>query len=180
MNLRPRDVAKTSSIQVLFIAACAGAAPYAYGEGSASDLDGLSSIGWPVGVPMSCVALNDTLAKSLNDAVDAIRRQCFEQNQKMKADGFAACAQDECLDTFQVNAQGHDWGALKLKLGRSEWTGQAYVTLSYSYPGTSAPLPSSRLVCFDPQLKAEELLQGELSRWDFQRFVEFCVKPKLK
>jgi hypothetical protein len=145
-------------------------------QGSAADLDGLSSVGWPLGTPMSCASLTRTIAKSLDEAVTTIRRQCSEQNRVMEENGFAACGQDECLDAFVMNAQGRDWGTLKLKLGRSEWTNQVYVTLTYSSP-TSTTQPLSRMVCFDPKLKAEELLQDELSRWDFQRFVEFCVKP---
>lgn len=149
----------------------------ALAQGSAADLDGLPSVGWPLGVPMTCLALTETLSRTLQDSVQKITQQCNAQNQQLKADGFASCSENECLDSVVTHARGYDHGAMRLRLGRSEWTNAYYATLSYSFPGQLGSTSNQpRLFCFNPADRAQELLREELETWDFQRFVEFCIK----
>ena len=145
-------------------------------DGSAADLDGLPSMGWPLGVPMTCHELTDVIGSSLKSSVAKLQQHCNEQNENMRTAGYRACGNNECLDSLITTANGRDHGALKLQLGRSEWAGAYFATLQYSYPGMTTPTKGASVVCFDPAARAAELLRAELETWDFERFVEFCVK----
>lgn len=144
-------------------------------EGRAADLGGLPSMGWPLGVPMTCHGLTDVIGSSLKSSVAKLQQHCNEQNEEMRTAGYRACGKNECLDSLFSTANSRDLGALKLKLGRSEWSGP-YASLQYSYPGMTTPTKGASVVCFDPAAHAAELLRAEMETWDFQRFVDFCIK----
>ena len=128
---------------------------------------------------MHCQALTDAIAGSLDESIHKIREHCNDQNDQMRSAGFSACAKDRCLDNALQRVRGHDLGSLRLRLGQSEWTGQYYVSLTYTVQDlNSSNALRSSLVCFDPRERAEELLRDEFETWDFQKFVEFCIKKK--
>ena len=149
---------------------------FASANGTAADLDGLQPVGWPLGVPMSCTQISSVIDASLKDAVVKLRTYCNEQNAKMQSEGFATCAENHCVDDSIATSQGGDFGSVRLKLGRSQYSGTYYATLLYTFPGISVKVTRPSLQCFDPADRAEELLRAELETWDFQRFVEFCIK----
>ena len=144
-------------------------------SGTAADLAGIPSVGWPLGVPLTCKAMTDAVAQSLREATLRLRNYCNEQNEKMKAGGYTACGLNECLDSAVTRDNGYDHGKFVLKIFRSIYTGEPVVTLTYSYPSNIAP-NGTFPVCFDPVSRAESLLGDEFALWDFKRFVEFCAQ----
>lgn len=147
----------------------------AFAEGSAADLAGLKPIGWPLGVPMTCHAISDALQSSLKESVGKIVEFCNQQNESLRAAGYRACQKNECVDVAFVSRGGIDAGQLKLQIGRSEWTDAYYARLTYTFSEVKMSGTDRRgLVCFDPFLKADALLQAELDTWDYRRFAEFC------
>ena len=165
---------RVSVMSVVAISAFAGQGAFA--DGSAADLAGLKPVGWPLGVPMTCRAISDALRSSLNESVEKIVSFCNQQNESLRAAGYRACHKNECVDVATVSRGCLDAGQLKLKIGRSEWTDAYYAQLTYTFSEVKMNGQDRRgFVCFDPVLKADELLQTELDSWDYQRFVEFCV-----
>ncbi|MBM3382226.1 MAG: hypothetical protein FJY29_07280 [Betaproteobacteria bacterium] len=152
------------------------AANVALANGTAADLDGIEPIGWPLGVPMSCGKISSVIEESLKESVLKLREYCKEQNAKMQEQGYATCAENQCLDGALTTANGKDYGSVRLRLGRSQYTNAYYANLVYTFPVITGKVRGSALRCFDPAERAEELLRAELETWDFQRFVEFCVK----
>jgi hypothetical protein len=148
----------------------------AFAQGTAADLDGLEPVGWPLGVPMSCVQVSAAIDASLKESVVKLREYCNEQNAKMESEGYAACAENMCLDGATTTSNGRDYGSVRLRMGRSQWSGSYYATLLYTFPGIGLGAKGPSMSCFDPADRAEELLRTELETWNFQRFVEFCVK----
>lgn len=146
-------------------------------EGTAADLAGLKPVGWPLGVPMTCHAISDSIQSALTESVLRIQEFCNKQNEQMRAAGYRFCQRDECVESAQTSKGGFDAGNITLQLGRSEWNDGYYARLKYTFADSQLIGDrGSALVCFDPKLKAESLLQAELDSWDYQRFVEFCVK----
>lgn len=167
-----------ASVSLLCIGTLLFCLPFqvARAQGSAADLAGLQPVGWPLGVPMSCVEIASTIDASLKDSVVKLRDYCNEHNAKMRAEGFATCALNHCVDSSMAPSNGTDYGSIRLRLGRSQWTDAYYATLLYTFPSNFGGSSGSSMRCFDPAERAQELLRAELETWDFQRFVEFCVK----
>jgi hypothetical protein len=144
-------------------------------NGSAADLAGLPSVGWPLGVPLTCKAMTDSLAQTLREATYQLRDYCNEQNEKMRSAGYKTCGINECLDSAVTRDNGYDHGKFVLRIYRSVYTGEPVLTLTYSYPSNVAP-NGTFPVCFDPVTRAESLLTDEFAMWDFKRFAEFCAQ----
>jgi hypothetical protein len=142
--------------------------------GSASDLSGIPSIGWPLGVPLTCRAMTDSIAFSLREAMLKLRNFCNEQNEKMRSAGYKTCGMNECLDSAVTRDNGYDYGKFILRLSRSVYTGEPILTLTYNYPSNVSP-NGTFPVCFDPVTRAESVLSDEFAMWDFKRFAEFCA-----
>lgn len=167
-------MARAPLIPVVFMFASVGGVAFA--EGTAADLAGLKPVGWPLGVPMTCHAISEALQSSLQESVSKIVEFCNQQNESLRASGYRACRANECVDVATVSRGEVDAGQLKLKIGRSEWTDAYYANLVYTFSEVKMSGANGRgLVCFDPVLKADALLQAELDSWDYKRFVEFCV-----
>lgn len=145
-------------------------------EGTAADLAGLKPVGWPLGVPLTCHAISKAIQSSLKDSVTRILEFCNMQNEQMQAAGYRSCSKNECVDVASASHGGRDAGQLSLEIGRSEWTDAYYARLVYQFAEVKVSgAQKNGLVCFDPALKADALLQAELDSWDYKRFVEFCV-----
>ena len=149
------------------------------GNGNAADLGDIPPVGWPLGAPLTCRAMTDSMNGLLMDAALKLRDYCNEQNKKMRADGYKTCGVDQCVDSVITRENGYDHGKFELRLFRSIDTGEPVMTLTYSYPG-NVPANGTLEVCFDPVSKSRELLDDEFANWDFKRFVEFCVAPDVK
>ncbi|MEN9825321.1 MAG: hypothetical protein RI953_1066 [Pseudomonadota bacterium] len=148
-------------------------------NGSAADLGDIPPVGWPLGAPLTCRAMTDSLNRTLMDAALKLRDYCNEQNSKMRAAGFKTCAVDECVDSLITRDNGYDHGKFVLRVYRSLYTGEPMLTLTYSYPGnvqSNGTFP----VCFDPVSKSRELLDDEFANWDFNRFIEFCAAADVR
>lgn len=146
------------------------------GNGTAADLGEFPPVGWPLGVPLKCQAMTDSLNKVLLESALKLRDYCNEQNEKMRLAGYKTCGVNECLDAAVTRGDGYDHGKFVLRLYRSLYTGEPVLTLTYSYPGDVKP-NGTFPVCFDPLSRSRELLDDEFASWDFNRFVEFCVAP---
>ncbi|NBO38186.1 hypothetical protein EBU99_06355 [bacterium] len=147
-------------------------------KGSAADLDGIPALGWPLGAPLSCRELDDALKNSLARAVATLQGFCNQQNAKMSEAGFQSCGVNECLDSLVVSSGGYDHGKFAVVIGQDPWTGDTFIKLNYTYPALT-PAPNRSLVCFDPAVRGADLVRGEFAAWDFKRFTEFCVAPRL-
>lgn len=146
-------------------------------ENTAADLGDFPSVGWPLGAPLTCQALTDTLTRELFYATQKIRSYCNEQNEKMRKAGYLTCGRDECLESVVARDGGYNYGTFVLRIYRSVYTHEPVLTLSYTYPGTvvtGATFP----VCFDPASRTQQVLNDEFASWDFRRFAELCVVPR--
>jgi hypothetical protein len=160
-------------------------AAWAAAGGKAADLGPVMQIGWPQGVPMTCHALTDALAGNMQQAVERLRFFCNTENQKRRVKGQVTCPLNHCLDSLVTRANGYNYGKFILRLDRNIYTGEPYALLNYTYPlskdsSEQANTSEAQAQCFDPDVRASEVLEEELGRWDFQRFVKFCAAPTLE
>jgi hypothetical protein len=141
-------------------------------SGKASDLGELR-IGWPLGTPMTCLAIESELQRKIAVVSEKLHMYCNESNEIQEVNGYPSCPHNYCPFKSSLGNQKNNDDQFSLKLGRDQWSGDIILSISYIYVRIGSG-EASGPICYSPSELVSELLHAEVESWTYSELAEFC------